>query len=184
MKYDWNPEKNEWLKEDGKISFEQVVFHLSQGDVWKVADHPDQQRYPGQKIYFVLIEDYIYLVPHSIQKEYIFLKTIIPSRKATIAYQREQGGGRMKYDEEEKNIIDAYESGEMKLSTPSKEELESIKVIAKNTFKKDKRITIRLYDHDYKGIQKKALEMGIPYQTLISSIIHSYIEGDLISRIR
>jgi len=70
----------------------------------------------------------------------------------------------------------------MKLSTPSEKEVESIKTIAKSTFKKDKRITIRLYDHDYKGIQKKAMEMGIPYQTLISGIIHRYIEGDLISR--
>ena len=88
----------------------------------------------------------------------------------------------MKYDKEEKNIIDAYESGKIKLSTPSKKELENIKMTAKNTFKKDKRITLRLYDHDYKGIQKKALEMGIPYQTLISGIIHRYVEGDLISK--
>ena len=85
----------------------------------------------------------------------------------------------MKYDKEEKDILDAYENGRMKLSTPSKKEIESIKTIAKNTFKKDKRITIRLYDHDYKGIQKKAMEMGIPYQTLISGIIHRYIEGEL-----
>ncbi len=88
----------------------------------------------------------------------------------------------MKYDKEEKNIIDAYESGKMKLSKPSKKELQKIQAIAKSTFKKDKRITIRLYDHDYKGIQKKALEMGIPYQTLISGVIHRYIEGDLISK--
>ena len=88
----------------------------------------------------------------------------------------------MKYDKEEKDILNAYESGKMKLSTPSEEEVESIKTIAKSTFRKDKRITIRLYDHDYKGIQKKAMEMGIPYQTLISGIIHRYIEGDLISR--
>ena len=51
MKYEWNPEKNEWLKKEREISFEEVVFHLSQGDVWKVADHPDQKKYPGQKIY-------------------------------------------------------------------------------------------------------------------------------------
>jgi len=88
----------------------------------------------------------------------------------------------MKYDKEEKDILDAYESGRMILSTPSKKEIESIKAIAKNTFKKDKRITIRLYDHDYKGIQKKAIGMGIPYQTLISGIIHRYIEGDLVSK--
>ena len=85
----------------------------------------------------------------------------------------------MKYDKEEKNIIEAFESGNMILSKPSQKEIESIKKAAHSTFKKDKRITIRLYDHDYSGIQKKAMEMGIPYQTLISGIIHRYIEGDL-----
>ena len=85
----------------------------------------------------------------------------------------------MKYDKEEKNILEAFESGSLKLSKPSKKEIESIKSAALDTFKKDKRITIRLYDHDYSGIQKKAMEMGIPYQTLISGIIHRYIEGDL-----
>jgi len=88
----------------------------------------------------------------------------------------------MKYDKEEKDILDAYESGSLKISTPSKKEIERIKSAAKNTFKKDKRITIRLYDHDYKGIQKKAMEMGIPYQTLISGIVHRYIEGELKSK--
>jgi len=85
----------------------------------------------------------------------------------------------MKYDKEEKNILEAFESGNLTLSKPSKKEIESIKSAALNTFKKDKRITIRLYEHDYSGIQKKAMEMGIPYQTLISGIIHRYIEGDL-----
>ena len=88
----------------------------------------------------------------------------------------------MKYDKEEKDILDAYHSGNMRLSSPSKKEIEAIKALAKNTFKKDKRITIRLYDHDFKGIQKKALEMGIPYQTLISGLIHRYIEGELVSK--
>ena len=92
MRFEWNPEKNEWLKKERNISFEQVIFHLSQGDVWKIADHPDQTNYPGQKIYFVIIEDYIYMVPHVIEKKYIFLKTIIPSRKATKMYKDEQEG--------------------------------------------------------------------------------------------
>ena len=88
----------------------------------------------------------------------------------------------MKYNKEEKAIVDAFEKGKMTLSTPLKKEIEAIKATARKTIIKDKRITIRLYDHDYKGIQKKALEMGIPYQTLISGIIHRYIEGDLISK--
>jgi uncharacterized DUF497 family protein len=90
MKYEWSPAKNEWLKEHRNISFEQVIFHLSQGDVWKISDHPNQDKYPKQKIYFVCIEGYIYLVPHIMESDYIFLKTIIPSRKATRDYQREQ----------------------------------------------------------------------------------------------
>ena len=85
----------------------------------------------------------------------------------------------MNLDKEEKYILNALESGNMKLSTPSREEIESIKSAANNTFKKDKRITIRLYSHDYMGIQKKARQMGIPYQTLISSLIHRYVEGDV-----
>ena len=88
----------------------------------------------------------------------------------------------MKYDKEEKTIVDAYEKGMMKLSTPSKKEIEAIKATARKTLVKDKRITIRLYAHDYHGIQKKAMEMGLPYQTLISGIIHRYIEGELTSR--
>ena len=92
MRYEWDPEKNEWLKAERNISFEKILFHLGRGDVWKLADHPDQKNYPGQKIYFVIVDEYIYLVPHVVEKDYISLKTIIPSRKATRAYKREQEG--------------------------------------------------------------------------------------------
>jgi len=88
----------------------------------------------------------------------------------------------MKYDNEETKILEALERGEMELVSPSKKEIEAIKATAVKTFKKEKRVTLRLYDHDFKGIQKKAMEMGIPYQTLISGIIHRYIEGDLVSK--
>ena len=89
MKYEWNPEKNEILKKERDISFERIVFHLSQGDVWKTADHPNQKQYPGQKLYFVSVEGYIYVVPHVVEADYVFLKTIIPSRKAPRDYLKE-----------------------------------------------------------------------------------------------
>ena len=88
----------------------------------------------------------------------------------------------MKLDKEERDILEAYESGEIETTRPSSKELAALKAAAESTFKKDKRITIRLYEHDFKGVQKKALRLGIPYQTLISSIIHRYVEGDLISK--
>ncbi len=89
MKYEWSPEKNETLKKERNISFEQIIFHLSQGDVWKIADHPNQEEYPGQKLYFVIVDNYIFIVPHVTDKEHIFLETIIPSRKATKLYNQE-----------------------------------------------------------------------------------------------
>ncbi len=60
--------------------------------MWKVADHPDPKNYPEQRIYFVIVDEYIYLVPHVVENDYIHLKTIIPSRKATRAYKKEQEG--------------------------------------------------------------------------------------------
>ena len=86
----------------------------------------------------------------------------------------------MKYNKEEKSILDALENEDMELSVPSKEEIESIKSAARSTFRKDRRITSSVTRvNGFIGIQKKALEMGIPYQTLISGIIHRYVEGDL-----
>ena len=90
MRFEWSPEKNDWLKKNRGISFEQVIFHLGQGDLWAVADHPNQVAYPGQKIYFVIVDDYIHLVPHILGEDCIFLKTIIPSRKATRDYLKER----------------------------------------------------------------------------------------------
>lgn len=86
VRYDWNPDKNDWLKKERSISFEEIVFHLSKGDAWKTTDHPNQKEYSGQRIYFVIVEGYIHMVPHVIEEEMIFLKTIIPSRKATRDY--------------------------------------------------------------------------------------------------
>ena len=91
MKYEWNPDKNEWLKKNRNISFEQIIFHLGQGDLWRTSDHPNQDRYP-EKLYFVIVEEYIYIVPHVAEKNYIFLKTIIPSRKATKDFLKEKEG--------------------------------------------------------------------------------------------
>jgi uncharacterized DUF497 family protein len=90
MRYEWDPKKNELLKKERNISFEKIVFHLSRGDVWRVADHPDQINYSGQQIYFVVVDNYVYLVPHLVEKDYVFLKTVIPNRKATKEYLKEQ----------------------------------------------------------------------------------------------
>jgi uncharacterized DUF497 family protein len=79
----WDGEKNLWLKRERGVSFEEVLFHIEAGDLLEVLDHPNPSRYPGQMIYVVLIDGYVYLVPFVESEDEIFLKTIIPSRKAT-----------------------------------------------------------------------------------------------------
>lgn len=84
----WDNEKNEWLKKNRGVSFEQVVILMEGGDVLETIEHPNQDKYPGQKIATIRIDDYAYLVPYVQESEDIFLKTIIPSRKATNKYVR------------------------------------------------------------------------------------------------
>ena len=81
--YAWDPEKNARLKKERGVSFEDVVFHIDAGDEIDLFEHPNQARYPGQKISVVAIEGYAYLVPFVETETEIFLKTIIPSRKVT-----------------------------------------------------------------------------------------------------
>jgi predicted DNA binding CopG/RHH family protein len=83
---------------------------------------------------------------------------------------------------EEKEILEALESGEIELERPSKALLTDLAKAGENTFKKDKRINIRLSSHDLLGIQRKAVQKGIPYQALISGLIHQYVEGDLLEK--
>jgi uncharacterized DUF497 family protein len=84
--YSWNPDKNKLLQQERGISFEEIVFHIQSGDEIEIFDHPNQERYPNQKISAVVVEGYVYLVPFVETEEGIFLKTIIPSRKATKKY--------------------------------------------------------------------------------------------------
>lgn len=81
--YDWNDEKNELLKRLRGVSFEQVVLAIASGDLIDRLRHPNPEKYPNQMVFLVKIEDYVYSVPFIEDDEKIFLKTIIPSRKAT-----------------------------------------------------------------------------------------------------
>jgi hypothetical protein len=87
MKYfAWNEAKNDTLKADRGIGFEDVIFHMERGDLLDVLDHPKPERYAGQRIFVVRRDDDVYLVPFVEDSLSIFLKTIIPSRKATKPY--------------------------------------------------------------------------------------------------
>jgi len=87
MKYfTWSREKNELLKQKRGISFEEIVFHIRRGDIADLLEHPNQSRYPDQRVFVVIADQYAYLVPFVETDKEVILKTIIPSRKATKRY--------------------------------------------------------------------------------------------------
>ena len=90
--YSWNTERNRRLKAERGVSFEEVVFHIERGQLLDVIEHPNPVKYEGQRVLIININDYACLVPFMETERGIFLKTIIPSRKATKEYLR--GGAR------------------------------------------------------------------------------------------
>ena len=87
MKYfDWDDAKNAKLWAERGIGFEEIVFHIERGDRLDILEHPNPDRYAGQRIFVVRRDDYVYLVPFVEDERLVFLKTIIPSRKATKQY--------------------------------------------------------------------------------------------------
>ncbi|MBN2016843.1 MAG: BrnT family toxin [Candidatus Cloacimonetes bacterium] len=87
MKYfSWNEKKNEQLKAERKISFEEIVVQIENDKILDIVEHPNREKYPDQKVMIIECNRYAYLVPYVEKEEEIFLKTIIPSRKATKLY--------------------------------------------------------------------------------------------------
>jgi uncharacterized DUF497 family protein len=86
----WDEAKNEKLKLERGIGFEDVIFHIERGDLLDILEHPNQQRYGGQRIFVIRRDEYVYLVPFVEDEKLVFLKTIIPSRKARRQYLGEE----------------------------------------------------------------------------------------------
>ncbi len=87
MKYfEWNEQKNKKLIKEREVSFEMVVVCIKNGDVLDKIKHPNQKKYPGQHIYIIKIDEYVYAVPFVEDDKKIFLKTIIPSQKLVKQY--------------------------------------------------------------------------------------------------
>ena len=85
-RFNWNADRNEQLRVDRGISSEEILFHIEKGDVLDILEHPNQQKYGGQRIFVVAVNEYAYLVPFVEDDREVFLKTIISSRQATKKY--------------------------------------------------------------------------------------------------
>ena len=87
-----------------------------------------------------------------------------------------------KLDRKEKELLESFERGEWKSVRRLESERGRYQTYAESTFKKNRRVNIRISEKDLEAIQKRALEEGIPYQTLISSLLHKYASGRLIDK--
>jgi uncharacterized DUF497 family protein len=83
----WNKSKNDFLRSERGVSFEEIEMAIEQGNLLDIVAHPNRTKYPNQKIFVVRLLDYVYLVPFVEDQSSFFLKTIIPSRKATKQYR-------------------------------------------------------------------------------------------------
>ena len=87
-----------------------------------------------------------------------------------------------KLKSEEKEILEAFESGRLKRIENVEKDIDKHRLVAEETFKKDARINIRLSSRDLRAIQARALKEGIPYQTLVSSVLHKFVDGQLVEK--
>ena len=85
-RFRWSPGKNDALKAERGLSFEGVTIAIESGGLLDILEHPNRAKYPKQRILVVTFDNYVYLVPFVEEADHYFLKTIIPSRKATREY--------------------------------------------------------------------------------------------------
>jgi predicted DNA binding CopG/RHH family protein len=149
--------------------------------------HPNPEQYQSQRILVVEVNQYVYLVPYVEDDDYLSLKTIIPSRKShtrlppsrhAMTMQSNLPPSNDSLDQEERELLEAVESGVLgSIATPDL--LNQLRESAKITGQKDQRINIRLSGTDLEALRVRALRLGMPYQTLISSVLHRYISGEI-----
>ena len=142
-----------------------------------VVAHPNQDRYPGQSIYVLEIDGYIYLVPFVIGEE--ISEDDYPESKSNERIHRRRIVMNEQMDAEEREILEAFEQGNLHSQPGAAGEIEEARQAARNTFNKTRRVNLRVTDRDFDLAHLKAREEGIPYQTLLSSVIHKYLSGRL-----
>jgi predicted DNA binding CopG/RHH family protein len=176
---DWNDLKNELLKAGRSVCFEDVQTAIDEQRVLDDIPHPNRKKYPRQRILIVNINNYEYLVPYVEDETKIFLKTMIPNHKATeYTYDRRRKMGNYDHnlDEYEQEVVEEFErsleAGTLKGVSNLAKRKKELQQIARHTLNKTRNINIRLTERDLYRLKAKAIEEGIPYQTLASSILH------------
>ena len=181
--YAFDPKKNAWLIKERGVSFEQIIALIEDGKLIQVLEHPDTERYPHQLLYEVEVDGYVHVVPVVREGRTLFLKTIYSSGLSQSEGDPEthERRARMKklgfHDDDEKDLITAYESGEFKPVKDQKAAKRTAVATARRYLRKDARVNIRLSTADLQMLKLRGVEEGLPYQSLIASVLHKYVSG-------
>ena len=178
MQINWSEEKNRILKQTRNVSFEDVEYAILNDQILDIVPHHNQKRFSHQELMIVSIRNYTYYVPFVMNKEEIFLKNIIPSRK----YHKKYGKEWEVYTKEELEIVDYIENQNPKSIPDLDEKVEKIKSAIKAKQAKRKAINIEILESDLEKLKAKALEEGLPYRTFLNSLLHKYATGQLVEK--
>ncbi len=171
MKVIWDETKNTLLKETRNISFEDIESAILNDNILDIVPHHNLQQYPNQELLIIKFLGYVYYVPFILTDNEIVLKSIIPSRKLTKKYQKES----MMYSKEELEIVDYIEKNMPDSVADKEKKIAKIKSIVGAKYQQRKAISIKVLESDLELLKAKALKDGMPYQTLINSILHKYV---------
>jgi predicted DNA binding CopG/RHH family protein len=176
----WSAGKNEILQLQQGVSCEAGVVAIESGDLLGIVEHPNQARYPGQHSLVVLISGYAQLVP-SIEADDHLVSQNHHSQPQSHHRLPPSRPTMNPLDHEEQEILESFEAGTLR-SVASAAVRSRLEASARSTASKDQRINIRLSSEDLGALHARALQEGIPYQTLISSVLHKYVCGRLLDR--
>jgi len=174
----WDYYKDQSLRQHRNISFEEILLLIAEGHLVDILENRNLN-YRGQKIMLVNKDQYIYCVPYFADEKEIRLITIFPSRKLTRIYLEEVKEHMEPYDSYEKELIASLENNEWQSVEQAKTMRDQMQENARAELHKRTRINLRLPAKDLEAIKLKALEEGMPYQTLIASVLHRYVNGKL-----
>ncbi len=173
-----DPEKNVWLIANRGISFEQIIALIEAGKLRQILQHPNPAKYPGQVLYEIDVDGDVHIVPVTPRGSTLFLEPFTRAGKRPGSEERK---GEVKkrefYDAAEQQLVEAYEQDEFRPVKNQKAARRAAVEAARRYLRKDARINIRLSAADLGMIKRRAVKEGLPYQTLIASVLHKYASG-------
>jgi predicted DNA binding CopG/RHH family protein len=171
----WDGERDRWLKKHRKTGFAPIVLRLEVGEILDILEL--RRRRQAGRLFVVKLGSAAHLVPFTESAGDIALRNILPDALATERYLGRAMPAIKGLRREERLLAKEYQRGMWRSVKDRKKEIRRYQTIVRAALQKRTRVNIRMSAQDLEGIQQRAFEEGMPYQTLISSVLHKYVAG-------